>query len=560
MPISTKVFDNFSGGLFVSSPRDTIPMTALRRARGVRPPRSISIKSRWGGMPIYGAQPSTPHSITRFKDVRFHGVGTTFRRNNADIKTGLDGSRLSFVRMPPTAGVSGSGIDDYLFVAGGGTLFKVDAIGNVTNWGITAPIADFTAGQGSVGPLTGTYKYHITFLNTATGSRSNSNPNSQSVTLAARQGFLSGIPLSADSQVNAREVWRTVAGGEVFFRAAIITNNVATTFTDTVTDANLETLELQFDNIPPFAEFDDAVGPYLGRMWWTRRITGGEEGRIYYSPNDRAEVVQGFIEASTPDDPMQKIVVWAETLWGFSENHVYRILGSGEPFIAREVWGSPGTTKPYTIVPTPVGIIYDSNDGVRLFNGSTSRLVGSEAVGTLFVGESSENLTAFEGVVAEYGRSEYVISDLTQTLALDVNRESWRDVGLGLNTLYYEVDIDKFLVAKNLSISTFDDENVVGDDGVAITFEVETASAMIDLTQEGLVKFIEIEYNTNGQSLTPQLILDGTTYPYPALVSSVRTRTEIPIERSGRVVSVRLTGNLLNEVEIFKVTLAAHVG
>jgi hypothetical protein len=129
---------DFSRGLWVAGAKAHSPLGTLRRARGVSPLRTTALQSRPGSVAIRAGV--TAHSLARFGDVRFYGVGDTFQRGTATVQSGLNGNRLRTVRMPPT-----SGIDDYLMVAGGGELFKVQTTGSATKWGIAPPADGMTA-------------------------------------------------------------------------------------------------------------------------------------------------------------------------------------------------------------------------------------------------------------------------------------------------------------------------------------------------------------------------------------------------------------------------------
>ena len=137
-------FNDFSGGLWVTGSRDKTPAGSFRRFQGIHPVRSGTIRSRDGSTLLHAL---ASHSLARMAGVRFQGAGTVLYRAGASILTGLDGTRLVFAKMPPslTTAVDETGKSDYLFVAGGGLLRKVDAAGAVTKWGIEAPVPGFTA-------------------------------------------------------------------------------------------------------------------------------------------------------------------------------------------------------------------------------------------------------------------------------------------------------------------------------------------------------------------------------------------------------------------------------
>lgn len=549
--MSTRIsFRQFDLGLWVRGPRDTVPQAAMRRARGVHALKTGSARSRWGSVRLHNLD---AHSLFRFDGVRFQAVGGIFYRNGVVIKSDLDGNRLAFVRMPPTAGIA-----DYLFGAGGGDLFKVDSGGAVTVWGIVAPPDGFTQADNGAGNLTGIYKYKVTFRNSVSGHRSNANPTEvTTANLSSRQIRLSSLPVSADAQVNQREIWRTVGNGAVFFRAGTVDDNTTTTFDDNIADADLESTVLPTDNDPPDDDFDDVFGPADGRIFWTRDGRAGRRGRVYYSPVGRPEAQEGFIDPATDDDPIQKGVIWNGIPWVFSKAHVFQILGQG-PFTWREISGAPGTTRPFTVKPTPFGIIYEAHDGARLMDGAASRLIGAESIGPLFRGESGGGISAFSGVVAEYARGEYLISDETATLALNLDDLLWRDVGIGAKAFHYEDDTNELIASFAGKVMRLEVEGVTDDDGAPISFDFETGSGITDIDIPGVMLYAFIEADTDGELLTPTLILDNAEITLPKFQTAQRETVEYGIGRSGRVVGMRLTGKLTKLIEIFSVEIEVY--
>jgi len=535
-----------------------MPPATLRRARGVHAIKTGTLRSRWGSVALFTG--ITAHSLYRFRDARFAGSGSELYRDGIIIRGGLNGDRLRFVRMPPTPGQ-----EDYLFVAGGGELFKVSPAGAVSGWGLAAPQVDFSAAVGAAGVLNGTYQYAVTFLNQTTGSRSNPNPaqftGPITVAPANQQVNLTGLPISPESQVTAREIWRTFANQGLFFRLAVISNNTATSYTDNAPDSDLETLELPLDNDPPDDSWNDAIGPYNGRMFWTRSSIAGEEGRIFYSPQGRPESVEGFIEVNNGDDPVVRLTFWGGVLYAHTNAHVIRVLGFDPPFTWQEVYGAPGTTKPFSVTPTPFGIVHDSIDGIRVFDGTASRLIGFEAIGRLLAGEALEDVPPFDPVVGEFAGREIWLSDGATTLVLDPNDGSWRIAQGGVSALYFEPDTQVLVGAAGSTIVQLEPANVTTDNGVPISFEIETPGAITDAVVRGLVQRMYLDVDTADQLLTPTLVLDNDEIPLPVFKTSGRPAQaiEYDIGRWGRVVSVRLEGELTAQVTVYEISLDVYV-
>lgn len=568
-------FNNFDKRLHLSAPRDLIPRNALRRATGIHHIKTGSVRSRHGSTQVFSTT-SNPHSLFRFNDLRFHGGGassTNLYRDNVSIDSSLDGSRLHFVSMQPT-----SGVEDFLFVAGGGNLLKIDKAGTVTQWGITKPggsgVAANTNGAGVL--EVGAYIYRITFRNTVSGSESNDNGHDIAVTTTLNNEAvqITNIPTSPDSQVNQRRIYRTVVGGSALFLTGTIDDNTGTTFDDDTIDSILSSADsLQTDNDVPPDTVEDAAGPHEGRMWFLDSAVG-RRGRVYYSASGRAEAFTDFIVITNDDDPMQRLVIWDGSIWAISQDHVFQIIGTTTPFKWREISGALGTSAPDTVVPSRIGIFYRANEGVQLFRGpitdtaeggrqfggEVSSLVGFDAVGVLFQGESREGIQAFEGVVATVGRSQYYISDGTNTLALDLIDGTWRNIGIGVNALFYERDNDEVLAAFSNSVMLLEDEGAFTDNNSAITWEMETAGEVPSLTQTGLGQLVVIDMNPNGQTITPTLVHDDDTTAYPTFADTKRVRHEFAVNVDARVFGVRLAASVRQQVEVFSIAIVEHAG
>lgn len=128
----------FTRGWWGTGARDAQPEGTLRRAIGIAQIKTTELRSRNGSTVIANLD---AHSVVRFSDRRYAGVGTELFVDGAIVvQTGLNGHKLSFVRMQPTVDA-----EDWLFVAGGGLAFKVSPFVVASQWGITPPPDGFTA-------------------------------------------------------------------------------------------------------------------------------------------------------------------------------------------------------------------------------------------------------------------------------------------------------------------------------------------------------------------------------------------------------------------------------
>lgn len=535
----------FTRGLWLASPEDQMPQGTMRRARGIHPLATGAFRSRNGSLLLHSLD---AHSLFYFGDVWYSGVTTSIYRAAVEIVTGQDGERLSFMRMPPTAGIV-----DYLFVCGGAALWKIDSSGNETPWGIDIP-ASLSGAASNGGSLpVGTYLYQITYKNSTTGTRSNGNGTDISVTTSGSDlTAVLTLPTPSDGQIDKIEIWRTVEGGAALFYLAEVAHD-AGTYADDGSDS-LSSIALPTTNVIPYSWFEDCLGPINASVFWLTRTEAGERGRIYYSPVGRAEAVEGFIEVTNDDDPLQKLISWQGMLGVLSESRMFQIIGTN-PYIAREVSGAPGTTAPHTVKTTPYGILYEASDGVRLFNGSVADLVAPDAIVRLFRGDSVENLSSFTGVVAAYARHEYIISDGSQTLALNLRDKKWRDLGVGLDAMHYAEEADILGVTLGAAIVDFEKEGQVTDNGTDIPLDIEPPHIRGAGEGDELIRHIHIDANTGDEALTVQIILDGTLTTLGQLRTASRAITTFNIGLTGHVVGVRISGDVGAAVEIFKISV-----
>ena len=93
---------------------------------------------------------------------------------------------------------------------------------------------------------TGDHSYKVTFLSGATETEGGTQSDPVTVADKAVNGkvVLTGIPISTDSTVSSRKIYRTIAGADPdvaanYLLLTTIANNTATTFTDNIADGSL---------------------------------------------------------------------------------------------------------------------------------------------------------------------------------------------------------------------------------------------------------------------------------------------------------------------------------
>ena len=174
------------------------------------------------------------------------------------------------------------------------------------NLEIVAPVAAPVTVLGAAGSLVGAYQYCVTFVS-AKGAETNASPSSTIISPSSQQIDVSNIP-TGGTDVSKRKLYRSLAGGSLFYLLSTINDNTTTTYTDDTTDANLGTdLVPNTHDTPPsdgkfptvYKEFLFVVDPtYPTRLYFSHQsypeIFYTAEGTGYYMTvglNDGEDII-----------------------------------------------------------------------------------------------------------------------------------------------------------------------------------------------------------------------------------------------------------------------------
>ena len=130
---------------------------------------------------------------------------------------------------------------NYMFIGNGTvTPYKYNGLA-FTRHGVPQATGTVTtiSGTTAVGVLTGQYRWKVAFVNSGLVG-GDVGTSTVTITLAAGQGYLTGIPVAPQSHgVNARQIYRTMNGGTTWLLAGTINDNTTTTYNDNVADTPL---------------------------------------------------------------------------------------------------------------------------------------------------------------------------------------------------------------------------------------------------------------------------------------------------------------------------------
>ena len=235
--------------------------------------------------------------------------------------------------------------------------------------------APVTTVSGS-GDITGVYSYKVVYVSKY-GQLSNAGPKSVDITAASNgQINLTQIPLSTDSQVVARRLYRTVGDGTVWLFLDSILDNVSTTYTDITADGSLG------NETPPQAgDFsdDNAIPPKAGivKVWKKTVFMAGDPQNpytLFYSEDNEPESFP-FINAFELD---AKITAMYESYSGMvveTETGKWQVIGDNPDFsLDKIVEGMGCVGRRAAGTARLVGYAVD-RDGMRLFDLSDTKKI-----------------------------------------------------------------------------------------------------------------------------------------------------------------------------------------
>lgn len=272
--------------------------------------------------------------------------------------------------------------NEFLFVGDGTNVNKKWNGTAYTNMGIVAPTGTATvAVNPAAGNLNGSYTYKITFYRSGSyAHESNAGTASAAVTPANEKVDLTAIPVSTDTQVTARKIYRAKDGAGWYY-IATISDNTTTTYTDNIADTAIgDELSIKNGVMPPVKYM-----AYAGdRIWGAGNST--DKSYVYYSsPSYNAqEGVESYytgvdfiaVDVGDVSDEITGLVAYSNYVFVFKKNKIYVI--TAYDIAIQKIEENVGCIASNTIEVTPYGICFYSeqhfkmHDGERLHNISES--------------------------------------------------------------------------------------------------------------------------------------------------------------------------------------------
>ena len=175
--------------------------------------------------------------------------------------------------------------------------------------------------------LIGLYKLKVCFVkDIGEGLWIESQPSPGTSSVTVNNGWLkwTNIPVSTDANVKKRNLYRTVANGEIYYYLATIEDNTTTTYEDHNFDEALGD-ELDENRVPPpncdFITEMNGTTYYVGLKTEQHKIAYSTQGYPYYVP------ALNRLEVGTGKDKFTGVLRAENTLLLFKANEIWALMG-----------------------------------------------------------------------------------------------------------------------------------------------------------------------------------------------------------------------------------------
>lgn len=191
--------------------------------------------------------------------------------------------------------------------------------------------------------------------------------SAMAVSTVAQKVTLSSLQVSSDAQVDMKRIWRTTAGGTVYYFVADIPNS-QTSYVDNLGDWALgETMTVDHET-PPLGKF---------AQWWDDRlwVFDEDENMLYYSAAfvpEEFSVYERYISVKNgkAGDVGTGIIPYKSHLYTFKKNSILLIRKNQDGTYSRyEVCNEFGCIAPWSLVECYGLLTFLSWRGWEVFNG-----------------------------------------------------------------------------------------------------------------------------------------------------------------------------------------------
>lgn len=401
--------------------------------------------------------------------------------------------------------------------------------GNLYEWGVDNPQNPPQAASGSAGNPNGAYTlyytYYVLFPNGYAYETAPSPAGTVTVSNAKIEWKGIGIcPYQGTGLVIHRRLYRTSTTLISTYYVTTIQDNTTTTYSDNFTDAEMQASDaIETDGFNTPQNFNDTA-LYLQRMFG---VIGSD--LCFSEPYDPfAFPTTSYITVTKDGEDLTTVLYWGDQLYMSSAKRWYRLQGSSDDtWVIRNTFTDKGSINPHTAKVTRHGIICEWWDGIYIFDGSLSRSITDQRIGTAFFDDIVSRKSSWASWDGRKYRYCYCSTGTTPDKALIIDFTNYP------NIVFDHEDI--VLTAYNMDGTTGIEYFARGayqyKEGTTetITASLETG----DLTGKEFFKQKQGEYlyydiDTNGEDVTLSVYFDDVATTY-TINHTGRTKKRLPL-------------------------------
>lgn len=523
--------------------QNDVTSEALARCTNLRLERRGVIETRHGSS--RKATKLSPFGVASLiiehDGARYEFKGQIFR-NEAAIATGLTDAQWSAIKYNQFNDTT-----QQLFALNGTDRKRITG-SSVFEWGITPPEAAPTDAVGALTGLTGVYKAKVSYARLVSGvvvSDSNLSPASTGETLANQSLSVTWVA-STDTQVTHVRVWRTLAGGTLYYHDQDVA--IGATTVDTNTADNALGDEEHIDHTrPPTGEV--CAGPFFNGVCL---IIDSNKLHACLPQQPEYWPATYYVEVGPRQHPGRAIVYHGGQIFVLTDLEIWQIQGTdATTFLPIPLQTAYGAFNPFGAISVEsMGIWHIGEDGIYVYSGGRDKKITQETLDPIFNGQSVGGIPAIENIrdawLHQYRNVVYFHYDAGNVIAyqLETGRLSYYQYDEALAAPATDEGNDEFLVSDASGyIRQLEDQSVTTDVGNAIEWEVESKEFMLQ-TRRHFARWVkwDVDASTSGATCTGKIVYDGTVQQNHTITGNRDVKRRHIATGNSRRMSLRLTG------------------
>jgi hypothetical protein len=479
--------------------------------------------------------------------VRYAFSGTVIYRNEVSIATGLTSAEWSAFLYNPYNSTTQS-----IFALNGTNRKRISG-STVYEWGVDSPTTVPTIIAGAKTGLTGAYNAKYTYCRKESSTVVyESNPSSAAAAaVTLTNGSLSVTwTASSDTQITHVRIYRTTAGGSIYYLDQDVAIGTVTVDTNTADESLNTEVAINHDR-PPLGTI--AAGPtYNGTCFILK------DNLMYYCLPKQPEYwpTEYFIEVSNPQFALQSIVFYNSQPYCLSKRKIYYIQGTGHntffPFGVDSITGCVNRNAACAV--HGQGIYHVGSDGIYLWSAKDHKVSQSryepifrgETVNDVPGASSLANCWIFQfrdKLLFGYTSTGYTYPSNVLVFNLTNEKSYYYTWGREIRSLAADEYNGRLLAGDNSGyIWALEDKSVTTDDGTAVSWELESKDFTLQ-TRAHFPRWAKYDCDSSlATTATSEIMLDGVSHQSHTLTDTRNTKKRLIKTGNGQKCSVKISG------------------